>query len=130
MISFNFKNLGHALATFFKTAVADAKKAAVVADAGIEKVDADKTVIEGVSGIVAGAVAPGSAPAVLDAENAAFAVLGSIDAAIKAEGSAAEQKLLDAGLDAGAINAAKAVGASSQTFYNVVKSIGSAPAAA
>jgi hypothetical protein len=122
MFNLNFKNVGHALATFFKTAAADAKKIAVAADADIQKVEADKTKIEAVSAGVAAAVAPGSETAVISVEDAAFAVLGSIDAAIKDGGAAAEQKLLDAGLDSTAIAAVKAVGTASQTFYSVVKS--------
>ena len=60
MISFNFKNLPHALATFFKTAAADVKKAIPVIENAIEKVEGEKTVIEGVSGAVANAIAPGA----------------------------------------------------------------------
>jgi len=92
----------------------------------IEGAEADKTVIEGVSAAVATAVQPGSAVPVVGIEDAGFALLGSVDAVLKSGDAAAEQKLLDAGLDVNAIKAAKAVGSQSKTFYNVVTSIGSA----
>jgi hypothetical protein len=123
MISFNFKNLPHALATFFKTAAADVKKAVPVVENAIEKAEREKTVIEGVSVAVANAIQPGSAVPVVTIEDAGFAVLGSIDAALKSGDAAAEQKLLDAGLDVAAINAVKAVGTQSQTFYRIVASV-------
>jgi hypothetical protein len=123
MISFNFNNLPHALATFFKTAAADVKKAIPVIENAIEKAEGEKTVIEGVSAAVANAVQPGAAVPVVTIEDAGFAVLGSIDAALKSGDAAAEQKLLDAGIDVNAINAVKAVGSQSQTFYKIVTSV-------
>jgi hypothetical protein len=123
MISFNFNNLPHALATFFKAAAADVKKAIPVIENAIEKAEGDKAIIEGVSGAVANAVQPGAAGPVVTIEDAGFAVLGSIDAALKSGDAAAEQKLLDAGIDVNAINAVKAVGTQSQTFYKIVTSV-------
>jgi hypothetical protein len=123
MISFNFNNLPHALATFFKAAAADVKKAIPVIENAIEKAEGDKTIIEGVSAAAANAIQPGSAVPVVTIEDAGFAVLGSIDAALKSGDAAAEQKLLDAGIDVNAINAVKAVGTQSQTFYKIVTSV-------
>lgn len=123
MISFNFNNLQHALATFFKTAAADVKKAIPVIESAIEKAEGDKTVIEGVSAAVANAIVPGSATPVITIEDAGFALLGSVDAALKSGDAAAEQKLLEAGIDVQAINAVKAVGTQSQTFYRIVTSV-------
>lgn len=114
---FSFKNAAHALATYFKSAKADAVKV----EHGIENVEAHKTVIEGVSAAVAGAVAPGSAVAVLTIEDAAFAVLGAVDAALKSGDAATEQKLLDAGLDKAAIDAAKNVGTQTVAVYKLAQ---------
>ena len=123
MISFNFNNLPHALATFFKTAAADVKKAIPVIENAIEKVEGEKTVIEGVSGAVANAIAPGSATPVITIEDAGFALLGSVDAALKGGDAAAERSCSMPGLDVNAINAVKAVGTQSQTFYKIVTSV-------
>lgn len=117
VIVISFKNIPHALATFFKAAVKDLPKI----ESGIEKIEGDKPVVEAISDVAANAVAPGSAIAVNAIEDAGFAVLGAVDAALKAGGAAAEQKLLDAGLDQAAINAVKAVGVSSVAVYTVAK---------
>jgi hypothetical protein len=113
----SFKNIPHALATFFKAAASAAKRAEAV----IEKVEADKPEIEAVSSIAASAIAPGSAPAVITIEDAGFAALGALDHALKAGGSAAEKKLLDAGLDQAAIDAVKQVGQQSVAVYTLVE---------
>jgi len=129
VIKISFNNIQHALAAFFKQAAADGKTVALDVAAGIEKIEADKPEIEAVSAAVATAVEPGSQTVVLKVEDAAFAVLGSIDAAIKAGGAAVVQKLLDAGLDQTAIDAAKAVGSASETFYRIANTAASATAA-
>ena len=116
-MTLNFKNIPHALATFFKAAVAEAKKAEV----GIEKIESEKAVIEGVSSAIATGIAPGSAGAVITIEDAGFALLGAVDAALKSGNAAAEQKLLNAGLDQQAIDAVKAVGVQSKAIYTLVK---------
>lgn len=120
-ISLNFKNVPHAIATFFKAAAAKAKVVAADAEKVINKVEGNKTVIEGVSGVVANAVQPGSAAAVVSIEDAAFSALASIDAALKSGGDATAQKLLDAGLDVTAINNVKAVGTQSAAFYALLQ---------
>lgn len=122
MINFNYKNWGHALASFFKTAAADAKAVAAKSEVVVEKIEGDKTVIEGVSAAIATGVAPGSAPVVIGIEDAAFAVLGAFDKALKDGGLAAEKNFIAAGIDQTAIDSAKAVGAQSVTFYNLIKS--------
>lgn len=121
-ISLSFNNIGHGLATFFKTAAKDVEKAVPAIETGIEKIEGDQQVIEGVSSAVANAVAPGSGATVVTVENAAFSLLGAVDAALKAGGDATAQKLIDAGLDVTAINNAKTVGAQTVSFYNVLKS--------
>lgn len=130
MISLNFNNVSHALASFFKTAAADAKKIVTKADVVIQKVEGDKSVIEGVSAAIANGVAPGSAAAIVPIEDAGFALLGCVDAALKSGGAAAEQKLLDAGLDATAIANVKAVASASQAFYGLVSGATAKPATA
>ncbi len=113
----SFKNIPHALATFFKAAA----KALPKIESGIEKIEGDKQVVEAVSDVAANAIAPGSAAAVNVIEDAGFAVLGAVDNALKAGGAAAEQKLLDAGLDQAAIDAVKAVGVQSVAVYTAAK---------
>lgn len=113
----SFKNIPHALATFFKAVV---KKLPAV-ESGIEKIEGDKTVVEAVSDVAAAAVSPAATVAVNAIEDAGFALLGAVDAALKAGGAAAEKKLLDAGLDQAAIDAAKTVGAQSAAVYIAVK---------
>jgi hypothetical protein len=114
----SFRNIPHALATFFKAVASNTKKIEGV----IEGVEAHKTEINAIADVAAGAI--GGAPAVSIAElisSAAFAALGSIDAALKSGDAAAEQKLLDAGLDQAAIDAVKQVGVQSKAVYTVVK---------
>lgn len=133
MIKFSFNNIGHALASFFKTAVKDTEKVARDIEAGIGVAEAHKTQIEEATAGVTAAVDPAIEPAVIGTEDAAFAVLGAFDAALKEGGAAAEQKFLNAGIDQNAINAVKSVGAKSQTFYALAKSLSgpsSAPAQA
>lgn len=119
-ISLNFKNVPHALATLWKRAAAIAKTVAVDTEKVLDEAAKDKAVVEGVSGAIANAVQPGTGTLVVTAEDAAFSLLGAVDAALKAGGDAAAQKLLDAGLDVTAINNVKAIGASSQAFYTLV----------
>lgn len=119
----SFKSVEHALATFFKKTASAVKAATPVIESGIENIEADKGVVEAVSTVAAGSI--GGAPlasTTVTIEDAGFAVLGAIDAALKAGGSAAEAKLLNAGLDQAAIDAAKQVGVQSQAVYTLVKS--------
>lgn len=127
-MAIQFKNIQHALASFFTAVVNDAKqveKALPKIEAGIETVEGSKTIVEEVSSIAANAFAPGSAPLVKLIEEAAFAGLAALDNALKAGGAAAEKKLLDAGLDQVAIDAAKAVGRQSVGVYTLVKAAAS-----
>lgn len=121
-IALSFKNAGHALATFFKTAAEDVAKAVPVIVTGIEAVEGEKQTVETVSNAVANAVVPGSGAAVVSLENAAFSLLGAVDAALKAGGDAAAQKLIDAGLDTTAIENARAVGTQTVAFYKILQS--------
>jgi len=83
-----FKSVGHFFAKAFQ---AIAKEIPVI--------ESTKPVVEGVTAVI-----PGGAPAIL-LEDAAYAALGGIAAAIAAGGSAVSAKLADAGLDEGAIQA-------------------------
>jgi hypothetical protein len=125
-ISLSFKNFGHAFASFFKAVAKDSKLVGAGAEKVLDEVAAEKTVVEGVSGAVANAVSPGSGTVVVTIEDAAFSVLGAIDAALKSGGDAVAQKLLDAGVDVAAINNAKAVGTQTESFFALLK--GAAPA--
>lgn len=84
-----FKNVGHLFATAFQKVVA-----------ALPKIEASKPVVEGVTEV--------AAPTLVPLEDAAYAVLGSVTAALQAGGTAAEAKLADAGLDETAISSAKA----------------------
>jgi hypothetical protein len=117
----SFKNIPHALATFFKAAAQKIKDDAPKVEAAIEKIEGDKQVVEAVSGVVATAIQPGSAAVVNVIEDAGFAALGALDNALKAGGAAAEQNLLNAGVDQAAIDAVKAVGVSSVAVYTLAK---------
>lgn len=129
MINFSFNNLGHSLASFFKTAYADVKKVGMAAENEIPKIEAAKPIVERVTAAAADTFAPGSQAVVVTIEDAAFAVLGAVDAALKSGGDAAQQHLLDAGLDQTAIDAVKAVGNNSKTFYQLVTNHGVEPSA-
>jgi hypothetical protein len=120
-IALEFKNAAHAFATFFKAAKADIIKYTPKVVAGIEKVEGDKTEIEAVTAVAVGAIAPGSAPIAVTIEDAAFAVLGKIVDLLNASGTATEANLLNAGLDQGVIDAAKAVAAGSTQVATLVK---------
>lgn len=122
-LSLNFKNVQHALASFWQGAASIAKTAAVDTEKVLDHAAADKAVVEGVSGAVANAVQPGSGAAVVSIEDAAFSVFAAVDAALKSGGDATTQKLLDAGLDVTAINNVKAVGTQSQAFYTLLQTV-------
>lgn len=119
MINLSFKSIPHALATFYKKIVANTPKVEKVLD----KAAAEKTAVEGVSGAVANAITPGAGVVVVTIEDAAFSLLGCVDALLKSGDAAAEAKLLSAGLDVTAISNAKAVGAQSESFYSLLKSL-------
>ncbi len=120
-MAFSFKNAAHALATFFKAAKATVIKYEPKLIAGIQHIEGDKTVIEAVTAVGVGAISPGSAPIAVTIEDAAFAVLGKIVDLLNAGSSAAESNLLNAGLDQGVIDAAKAVAAGSVQVATLVK---------
>lgn len=123
MINLSFKSIPHALATFYKRVVADTPKIIAGAEKVLDKAASEKTAVEGVSGAVANAITPGAGVAVVTIEDAAFSLLGCVDALLKSGDAAAEAKLLGAGLDVAAINNAKAVGAQSASFYTLLKSL-------
>jgi hypothetical protein len=95
-MSITFKSVGHIFATFFKSAGSE-----------LVKLEGTKTIVEGTTGAILGAVAPTEAPIALSVESAAYAVLGEVASLISAGGAAAEAKLADAGLDQSVIAAAK-----------------------
>jgi hypothetical protein len=118
MISFSFKNVQHGLATFFQKTVAALKQTSTI----VEAIEAKKSTIEAVSAVAAAAVGgPAAATATTTIEDAAFAALASLDAAIKDGGAAAEANLLNAGVDQTAIDAVKAVGVQSVGIYTLLK---------
>lgn len=105
----SFKNVGHFFATVFQKVKADLPKV----EAGVQQVAATKTVVEGATQLIA----PGAVPI----EDAAYAVLCAVGAALTAGGSATEAKLADAGLDAAAIEKAKAALATIPQFVALAK---------
>ena len=123
MLSLNYKNIPHAIATFLKATVAEAKKALPVVEKALDTVEGDKTAVEGASGAIANAIAPGTGAAVVSIEDALFSIGAAVDAALKAGGDAAVQKFLDAGLDVTAINNAKAIGTQTSAFYSLLQSV-------
>lgn len=121
-ISLSYKNIPHAIASFFKAAAGKSKIVSADVVKVLDKVEGDKTIVEGVSGAIANAVQPGSGAAVVSIEDAAFSLLGAVDAALKSGGDAARQKLLDAGLDVTAVDNVRAVGTQSAAFYALLQS--------
>ena len=117
-MAITFKNVQHALATFFKAVEKDTPLVLAKTEQVLQTAENDKAEVEAVSAVVAGAI--GGAAAVtptITVENAAFAALAAIVAALKAGGTAAATKLLNAGLDQTAIDAAEAAGAASAAVY-------------
>jgi hypothetical protein len=101
-----FKNVGHFFAKAYKAIVTE-----------LPKIEATKATVETVTAVI-----PGGAPALL-VEDAAYAVLGAISAALSAGGAAAAQKLQDAGLDITAVQKAQALIASVPQLVTVAKSL-------
>lgn len=116
-----FKSAGHALATFFKAAVAEVKKYTPIVQSDIATVESSKPVVEGVTGAILAVVNPGAAATAVGIEDAAYAVLGEITALITAGGAAAEKKLLDAGLDENVVTAAKSVAAGASQVGTLIQ---------
>jgi len=100
-MAITFKNVQHALATFFKAVEKDTPLVLAKTEQVLQTAENDKA-----------EVTP-----TITVENAAFAALASIVAALKAGGAAAATKLLNAGLDQTAIDAAQAAGAASAAVY-------------
>jgi hypothetical protein len=120
-MAITFKNVQHALATFFKAVAKDTPLVLAKTEQVLEAAENDKTEVEAVSAVAAGAIGGAAAVApTITVENAAFAALASIVAALKAGGAAAASKLLDAGLDQTAIYAAEAAGTASAAVYTTV----------
>jgi hypothetical protein len=108
---FTFRSIGH----FFAKAFHAIAKAEPKVEAELEAVAATKPVVEGVTD----AVAPGLVPL----EDAAYAVLGAVVAALHAGGDAAKAKLADAGLDVTAIQKAEAAYASVPQLAALAKTL-------
>lgn len=111
MINFEFKSTAHAVAYYFHKVVA--KIPAIIA--GAQKVKNTETVVEGVSAL--------AAPQLVPVESAAYACLGGIIALLTAGDAAIEGKLLDLGLDKGAIDAAKAVAPQASQVIALAKAL-------
>jgi hypothetical protein len=101
-----FKSVGHFFAKAYKAVVAE-----------LPKIEATKATVETVTAAV-----PGGA-AVVPIEDAAYAVLGAVSAALTTGGDAAAQKLQDAGLDVAAVQKAQAVLAAVPHLVTVAKSL-------
>lgn len=95
-----WKSLGHFFASVFQKVIA--------VNATIQK---DAPVIEGVTAAI-----PVYGPLAVTAEQAAFAVLGEIAAALSTGGDKAEAALVSAGMDQKVIDTVKAVAASPVTL--------------
>lgn len=108
---FTFKSVQHFFAKAAQAIVADARRL----PGALAAVEATKTVVEGVSAAVA--------PAAVPLEDAAYALLGAVLAAIHAGGDAAKAKLQDAGLDVTAMQKAEAAYASVPQLVAVAKSL-------
>jgi hypothetical protein len=100
-----WKSLGHFFASVFQKVLA--------VNTAVQK---DAPVIEGATAAI-----PVYGPLAVTVEQAAFAVLGEIAAAINAGGAAAEAHLTSAGLDQNVIDTVKAVAASTVSLADVVK---------
>lgn len=110
MISFN--SVAHFFAKAFQTIKNDLPKVAT----GLEKVEAEKPLVEGVTAAAGGSV-------IVPLEDAAFACLGAVSAFLSAGGSAAAQKLQDLGLDQVAIQKAQSVLGANQALVTVAKAL-------
>lgn len=93
-----FKTLGHFFATAFQAIVKETPK--------IEATESTVTTVTAAAGTAVGQTALGTAAVAV--EEAAYAALGSVAAAIAAGGAAASSKLADAGLDVTAIQKVEA----------------------
>jgi hypothetical protein len=105
--TYMWKSLGHFFASVFQKVLA--------VNATIQK---DAPVIEGATAAV-----PVYGPLAVTVEQAAFAVLGEVAAALNAGGAAVETQLTSAGLDQKVIDTVKAVAASSVNLADVVKAV-------
>jgi hypothetical protein len=99
-----FKSVGHFFAKVYQDVVAE-----------LPKIEATKTTVEAVTAVVD--------PVAVPVEDAAYAVLGEVSAALTAGGTAAEAKLADAGLDVNVINTVKSVLASIPQFVALAKKL-------
>jgi len=122
-MAITFKSAAHAFATFFKNAKAAVIKYTPEIVADITKVEATKTVVEAETAAVGAVVAPTIAPVAVSIEDAGYAVLGEIVSALNAGGAAAEQNLLNAGLDQNVINTVKAVAAGATQVATLVAAV-------
>lgn len=120
-MAITFKSAGHALATFFKNVVAEAKKEAPVVAADLVKAEGTKTVVEATTGAILASVSPAAAATAVGIEDAGYAVLGEVSNLLSAGGEAAAQKLIDAGLDKDVVNAVKNVAAGASQVITLVK---------
>lgn len=101
-----FKSVGHFFAKAFTAIAKD-----------IPKVEATAPIVEAVTNAI-----PGGAVA-MPLESAAYAVLGEVAAVITAGGSAAGNKLADAGLDISVIQKVEAVIASFPNLVTLAKAL-------
>lgn len=111
-MAFTFKSIGHFFAKAFQAIESE-----------LPKIEATKPEVEAVTEAI-----PGGAGVVLF-EDAAYAVLGAVAAALSAGGDAAKAKLADAGLDVVAIQKAEAAVASVPNLVAAAKSMFPAKAA-
>lgn len=119
MISFSFKNLGHALAVTAKAVRAFEIKV----ENALPKILASKGEVEAVTDVaVAASGHIELIPVANTVEDLAYAALGELGSLLSSGDAAAEKKLLDAGLDQNVVNAAKAFVAGSAQVVTLVKS--------
>ena len=104
-MAINFNNIGHFFAKAFKAIVTD-----------LPKLEATKPVVEGVTAAV-------GQSAFVPIEDAAYAVLGAVAAALNSGGEAAVAKLQDAGLDVTAVQKVQAVLTQSAQLAAVAKAL-------
>ena len=107
-----FKSVGHFLAKSFLAVVKEVPKI----ESGIQDLESSKSTVETVT-------AAAGQGALVPIEDAAYAILGSVGAALAAGGDAVAKKLGDAGLDVVAIQKVQAVLASVPQLTAVAKSL-------
>lgn len=95
-MAITFKSVGHFFAKIYTAVVAE-----------IPKIEATATTVETVTAAI-----PTYGPLAVTVEQAGYAVLGELSAALNAGGAAVEAKLADAGLDINVISTVKAIVAS------------------